>query len=55
MADLKHHGDPVKLKLKPGDVVRVIGSTSTAKVRAILTNMHGALLDKRIGRFRVWN
>jgi hypothetical protein len=41
--------------LQPGDTVRVIGLRGTAKVRAILTNVHGALLDKRIGRFRVWN
>jgi hypothetical protein len=43
------------MKLKPGDTVRVVGSQGTAKIRAILTNVHGALLEKRIGRFRVWN
>jgi hypothetical protein len=43
------------MKLKPGDTVRVIGSQGTAKVRTILTGVHGALLEKRIGRFRVWN
>ncbi len=42
-------------KLKPGDTVRVIGSRATAKIRAILTSVHGALLEKKIGRFRVWN
>jgi hypothetical protein len=41
-----------KPKLKPGDIVRVPG---TAKIRAILTSMHGALLEKRIGGFRNWN
>jgi len=45
----------VKLKLKPGDVVRVVGSRGTAKVRAILTSMHGALLEKQIDGFRLWN
>jgi hypothetical protein len=44
-----------QVKLKPGDAVRTIGLQRTAKVRAILTNVHGALLEKRIGRFRVWN
>jgi hypothetical protein len=45
----------MKLKLKPGDTVRVIGSRGTAKIRAILTSMHGALLEKQIGGFRCWN
>ena len=44
-----------KLKLNPGDTVRVVGSTGTAKIRAILTHVHGALLDKQIGGFRSWN
>jgi hypothetical protein len=43
------------MKLKPGDTVRVIGSRRTAKIRAILTSMHGALLEKKIDRFRLWN
>ena len=43
------------MKLKPGDTVRVVGSRGTAQIRAILTGVHGALLEKRIGRFRVWN
>ena len=43
------------MTFKPGDTVRVIGSRGTAKIRAILTSVHGALLEKRIGRFRVWN
>ena len=45
----------MKLKLKPGDVVRVVGEPGTAKVRAILTAMHGALLQTQIGGFRSWN
>ncbi len=32
----------MKLKLNPGDTVRVIGSRGTAKIRAILTDVHGA-------------
>ena len=45
----------MKVKLKPGDTVRVIGERGTSKVRAILTSMHGALLEKQIGGFRNWN
>jgi hypothetical protein len=45
----------VKPKLKPGDTVRVVGSRGTAKIRAILTSMHGALLEKQIDGFRSWN
>jgi hypothetical protein len=37
------------------DTVRVIGSHGTAKIRAILTAMHGALLEKQIDGFRRWN
>ena len=48
-------GGPVKSKLKPGDTVRVVGERGTAKIRSILTSMHGVLLEKRIGRFRNWN
>jgi hypothetical protein len=40
------------MKLKPGDTVRVIGSRGTAKIRAILTDVHGALLETQIDRFR---
>jgi hypothetical protein len=36
------------VKLKPGDTVRVVGARGTAKIRAILRSMHGALLEKRI-------
>lgn len=43
------------VKLKPGDTVTVIGSCGTAKIRAILTSMHGALLEKQIDGFRRWN
>jgi hypothetical protein len=46
---------PRKLELKPGDTVRVVGSRGTAKIRAILTAMHGALLEKQIDGFRCWN
>jgi len=43
------------VKLKPGDTVRVVVSRGTAKIRAILSNMHGALLEKSIDGFRRWN
>ncbi len=43
------------MKLRPGDTVRVFGSRDTAKIRAILTSMHGALLEKQIDGFRRWN
>jgi hypothetical protein len=43
------------MKLKPGDTVGVVGSRGTAKIRAILTSMHGALLEKQIEGFRTWN
>jgi hypothetical protein len=33
----------------------VIGSRGTAKIRAILTSMHGALLQTQIGGFQRWN
>jgi anaerobic selenocysteine-containing dehydrogenase len=35
------------MKLKPGDTVRVIGSRGTAKIRAVLTDVHGALRVRR--------
>ncbi len=41
--------------LKPGDVVRVVGSQGTAKIRSILTSVHGAMLDKKTDGFRLWN
>jgi hypothetical protein len=43
------------MRLKPGDTVRVKGERGTAEIRAILTSMHGALLEKQIGGFRRWN
>jgi len=43
------------VKLKPGDTVRGVGSRRTAKVRSILTSMHGALLETQIDGFRRWN
>ena len=43
------------MKLEPGDTVVVVGSHGTAKVRPILTSMHGALLEKQIDGFRRWN
>jgi hypothetical protein len=43
------------MKLKPGDTVRVPGELGTAKIRAILTDMDGALLQTQIGGFRNWN
>jgi len=45
----------MKLKLKPGDIVRVVGERGTANIRAILTSMHGALLETQIDGFRRWN
>jgi len=45
----------MKTKLEPGDTVRVVGSRGTAKFRAILSSMHGALLETQIGGFRHWN
>ena len=45
----------MKTKLKPGDIVRVVGERGAAKIRAILTSMHGALLANQIGGFRRWN
>jgi hypothetical protein len=44
-----------KAILKPGDTIRVIGSRGTAKIRAILISVHGALLEKQIDGFRLWN
>jgi len=43
------------VKLKPGDTVQVVGSRRIAKIRAILTSMHGALLETQIDGFRRWN
>jgi hypothetical protein len=43
------------VKLKPGDEVRVVGARGTAKIRAILGSMNGALLENQIDGFRRWN
>jgi hypothetical protein len=43
------------MKLKPGDTVQVVGSRGTAIIRAILTDVHGALLETQIDGFRRWN
>lgn len=45
----------MKVKLKPGDTVRVIGERGTAQIRSILLSMHSVLLEKKIERFRNWN
>jgi hypothetical protein len=45
----------MKQKLKPGDTVRVVGERGTAKIPAILTDVHGALLKTQIDGFRCWN
>ena len=42
-------------KFRPGDTVRVVGERGTSKVRAILTDVNGALLETEIGGFRSWN
>jgi hypothetical protein len=42
-------------KLKPGDTVRVVGSRATAKIRAVITAMHAALLETHIDGYRRWN
>ena len=48
-------GMTMKAILKEGDVVRVVGSKGTAKIRAILNDRHGALLETGIGGHRLWN
>lgn len=42
----------MKMKLKPGDTVRVVGERGAAKIRAILPSMHEALLEKAVGGYR---
>ena len=44
-----------KTKYKPGDIVGVVGERGTSKVRAILKEVNGALLETEIGGFRTWN
>jgi hypothetical protein len=43
------------VKIKRGDIVRVIGERGTSKVRAILADVNGALLERSIGGRRTWN
>lgn len=43
------------MKLRPGDIVRVIGEPGTSKVRSVLNDVNGALLETQIGGFRRWN
>ena len=43
------------MKLKRGDLVRVIGERGTSKIRAILPDVNGALLERSIGGRRTWN
>jgi hypothetical protein len=43
------------MKLKRGDIVRVIGERGTAKVLSVLNDVNGALLETQIGGFRSWN
>lgn len=43
------------MKLRPGDVVRVIGERGTSKIRALLPDVSGALLERQIGGRRNWS
>jgi hypothetical protein len=43
------------MKLKRGDIVRVLGEPGTSKVRSVLNDVNGALLETQIGGFRRWN
>jgi len=43
------------MKLKPGDIVRVLGERGTSKVRSIQIDVNGALLEAQVGGFRRWN
>jgi len=43
------------MKLKRGDIVRVLGEPGTSKVRSVLNDVNGALLETQIGGFRSWN
>ena len=36
------------MNVKPNDSDRVVGARGTAKIRVILTSMHGALLETQI-------
>ena len=43
------------MKLKRGDIVRVLGEHGTSKVRSIQIDVNGALLEAQVGGFRRWN
>jgi hypothetical protein len=43
------------MKLKRGDTVRVPGERGTSTIRALLSDVNGALLETQIGGFRRWN
>jgi len=43
------------MKLRRGDIVRVLGEPGTSKVRSIQIDVNGALLETRLGGFRNWN
>lgn len=43
------------MKLKRGDIVKVMGERGTSKVRAVRTDVNGALLETQIGGVRNWN
>lgn len=45
----------VNRNLKAGDIVRVVGSSGTARIRSILNDRHAAFLDKKVAGFRLWN
>jgi anaerobic selenocysteine-containing dehydrogenase len=44
-----------KTKFRPGDIVRVVGERGTAKVRAVLKDVNGALLQTKLAGYRNWN
>ena len=43
------------MKLNVGDEVRVQGERGSSKVRAVLADVHGALLETEIAGYRNWN
>ena len=43
------------MKFRPGDTVRIPGERDTAKIRAVLMDVNGALLETAIGGRRNWN
>jgi hypothetical protein len=44
-----------KTRFKVGDTVRVVGERGTSKIRALLPEVNGVLLETKIGRYRNWN